>query len=210
MHIISLAFIIGALAYGAYLYPALPDQLASHWGAAGDVNGTMPKFWGVLFAPLMALGLYLLFALVIPRIDPLRQNIAAFRPWYNWFVVILTAFMAYVQVLTLVWNSGTHFNMAAALMPSVGVLIFCIGILLRHSKRNWFIGIRTPWTLSSDRVWDETHRLGATLFQISGVLIVLSIFVPQYTFAVTFASLIGTALVTVVYSYILFRREERQ
>ena len=79
--------------------------------------------------------------------------------------------MLYIYALTLLWNLGyTDFGMSRAMLPAMGLLFIFIGYMLRKAKRNFFIGIRTPWTLSSDKVWDETHRLGAILFMISGVL----------------------------------------
>ena len=88
--------------------------------------------------------------------------------------------MVYIYVLTLRWNLGyTGFNMSKAMLPAMGMLFFFIGYLMRKAKRNFFIGIRTPWTLSSDRVWDETHRVGSVLFMIAGVLAFLGSFVRR-------------------------------
>ncbi|MDO8755746.1 MAG: SdpI family protein, partial [Anaerolineales bacterium] len=82
------------------------------------------------------------------------------------------------------------------------------GFLLRRAKRNWFIGIRTPWTLSSDRVWNETHRLGSPLFMASGGLALLGAFFSgTIAFWLMFVPLIGSTLFLVIYSYVLYQRE---
>jgi len=99
--------------------------------------------------------------------------------------------------------------MGSALLPALGLFIFFMGFLLEKTKRNWFIGIRTPWTLSSDKVWEETHRLGATLFKISGLLAILGAFLPEIAFWLMFIPLIGSSLFLVVYSYLLYARRER-
>ncbi len=133
--------------------------MASHWDINDQVNGTMPKLWGVFLMPLISLGLFLLF-LLIPAIDPLKANIAKFRGAFNLFIAFMTLFLMYVQGLILAWNLGfTHLKMSESLLPAVGLLFILIGFMIRKAKRNFFIGIRTPWTLSSDKVWDETHRV---------------------------------------------------
>jgi uncharacterized membrane protein len=168
----------------------------------------MSKFWGVFLMPLMTTGLVLFF-LAIPKIDPLRANIAAFRDVFNLFIVFFTGFMVYIYLLTLLWNLGyTGFNMSEAMLPALGVLFIFTGYLMRKAKRNFFIGIRTPWTLSSDRVWDETHRVGSVLFMIAGGLAFLGSFVGGVTaFWLIFVPIMVSVLVTLVYSYLLYQRE---
>jgi uncharacterized membrane protein len=182
--------------------------MASHWDVNDQVNGYMSKFWGVFLMPLMTAGLVLFF-LAIPKIDPLRANIAAFRDVFNVFIVLFVGFMVYIYILTLLWNMGyTGFNMSEAMLPALGVLFFFTGYLMRKAKRNFFIGIRTPWTLSSDRVWDETHRVGSVLFMIAGVLAFLGSFVGGVTaFWFILVPIMASALVTLVYSYLVYQRE---
>jgi uncharacterized membrane protein len=200
--------IVLATLTGVALWTHLPDPMASHWDTNDQVNGYMSKFWGVFLMPLMTAGLVLFF-LAIPKIDPLRANIAAFRDVFNVFIVLFTGFMVYIYVLTLLWNLGyTGFNMSEAMLPALGVLFFFTGYLLRKAKRNFFIGIRTPWTLSSDRVWDETHRVGSVLFMIAGVLAFLGSFTGGATaFWFIFVPIMASVLVTLVYSYLLYQRE---
>jgi uncharacterized membrane protein len=193
---------------GVLHWNGLPDPMASHWGINDQVNGTMPKFWGVFLMPLISLGLVLLF-LLIPAIDPLKVNIAKFRDAFNLFVAFMTLFLMYVQGLILAWNLGfTYFKMSTSLMPALGLLFILVGYMIRKAKRNFFIGIRTPWTLSNDKVWDETHRVGSWLFMGSGVLTILGSFFGGMTaFWFLFVPLIGTAIFLVIYSYLLYQRE---
>jgi uncharacterized membrane protein len=206
--IIVLALILVATIAGLSLWNRLPDQMASHWNVNDQVDGYISKFWGVFLMPLITLGMFLLF-LVIPNIDPLKANIAQFRDAFNLFIVLIVGFMVYVHTLTLLWNLGyTSFGLGRALMPALGVLFIFLGYMLRKAKRNFFIGIRTPWTLSSDRVWDETHRIGAMLFIISGVIALLGSFFGGMTAFVLFmVPLLGSTLFLVIYSYVLYRRE---
>jgi uncharacterized membrane protein len=202
--------IIAATFAGLLLWNRLPEQMASHWNINDQVDGYMPRFWGVFMLPLISLGMFLLF-LVIPSIDPLKANIAQFREAFNLFITLITGFMLYLYALTLLWSLGyTTFGMSRAMLPALGLLFIFIGTMLRKAKRNFFIGIRTPWTLSSDKVWDETHRLGAVLFMISGVLAFIGAFFGgTAAFWLFFAPLMGSAIFLVIYSYILYKQETK-
>jgi uncharacterized membrane protein len=206
--IIVLVLILAATIAGLSLWNRLPDQMASHWNVNDQVDGYMSKFWGVFLMPLITLGMFLLF-LVIPNIDPHKANIAQFREAFNLFIVLIVGFMVYIYALTLLWNLGyTDFGLGKAMLPALGVLFIFIGYMLRKAKRNFFIGIRTPWTLSSDRVWDETHRIGAMLFTISGILALLgSFFGGPTAFVMLMVPILGSTLFLVIYSYVLYRRE---
>lgn len=206
--IIVLILITISIVAGVLLWNQLPDQMASHWNANDQVDGYMPKFWGVFMMPLIVLGMYVLF-LVIPGIDPLKANIAQFRGAFNLFIVLISVFMLYIHGLTLAWSLGYQdFKMSAAMLPFMGVLFIFIGYMLRQAKRNFFIGIRTPWTLSSDTVWEKTHQLGSILFMVSGVLAIIGSFLGgELAFWLFFVPLMGSALFLVIYSYILYRSE---
>jgi len=206
--IIVLSLIAISIVAGVLLWNQLPDPMASHWNANDQVDGYMPKFWGVFMMPLMVLGMYVLF-LVIPGIDPLKANIAQFRGAFNLFIVLISVFMLYIHGLTLAWSLGYQdFKMSAAMLPFMGVLFIFIGYMLRQAKRNFFIGIRTPWTLSSDTVWEKTHQLGSILFMVSGALAFIGSFLGgELAFWLFFVPLMGSALFLVIYSYILYRSE---
>ncbi len=208
--ILVLTLIAIAAITGALLWNQLPEQMASHWNANDEVDGYISKFWGVFLMPLVTLGMFGLL-IFLPNIDPLKANIAQFRGVFNLFIVFMVVFMLYIHTLTIVWSLGyQNFRMSAAMLPFLGVLFIFVGYLLRQAKRNFFIGIRTPWTLSSDSVWDKTHRLGSVLFMASGVLSIAGSFFGGMTaFWMLFVPLIGSTLALVVYSYLLYRNETK-
>ncbi len=208
--ILVLLMIFGATIAGLILWNQLPDQMASHWNVNDEVDGYMPKFWGVFLMPLVTLGLFGLF-LIIPSIDPHKANIAEFRESFNLFIVLFVAFMLYVHGLTLAWSLGyTSFKLSTMLLPAMGLLFIFIGFMLRRAKRNFFIGIRTPWTLSSDTVWEKTHQLGAVLFMASGALAFIGgLFGGMIAFWMLFVPLIGSVIFLLVYSYVLYQRETK-
>jgi uncharacterized membrane protein len=206
--IIVLIMIAAATLAGLLLWNRLPDQMASHWNVNDQVDGYMPKFWGVFLLPLITLGMFLLF-LVLPSIDPMKANIAQFREVFNLFIVFIVGFMIYLYSLTLAWSLGySNFRMSSAMLPGIGLLFILIGFMMRQARRNFFIGIRTPWTLSSDAVWNETHRVGAVLFMISGVLSFIGGFFGGTTALWwLFAPIMVSTLFLLVYSYVLYQRE---
>lgn len=206
--IIVLFLIVAATVAGLLLWNQLPEQMASHWNENDQVDGHMFKFWGVFMMPLFTLGLFLLF-LLIPNIDPLKANIAKFRETFNLFIAFIIGFMVYVHALTLLWNLGyTSLSIGKAILPAMGLLFIVIGSLLSKAKRNWFIGIRTPWTLSSDTVWDKTHRIGSVLFMLSGVLAVIGGMIGgMIAFWSITIPILGSTTFLFIYSYFLYQRE---
>lgn len=204
---ITIFLIAFAVAFSFFVYQGLPEQMASHWNAANQVDGYISRFWGAFLMPVVAAGLLVLF-LIIPQIDPLKANIAQFREYFNAFILLTIVFLVYMHVLTILWNLGyDQFNMGAAMLPAIGLLFIFAGIMMRKAKRNFFIGIRTPWTLSNDRVWDETHRLGSVLFIASGILALLGAFFANYAIWFIMLPVLGSTLFLLVYSYVLYRRE---
>jgi uncharacterized membrane protein len=198
---IGVAFLVAL-----FLYPQMPDPMPSHWNAAGEVDGYMSKAWGLFLMPLLAVGVFLLF-LAIPRIDPLKANIAEFIRAYNLMMVLLIGYLLYIYGLTLVWALGYQFNMTFMLLPAMGVLFIAIGYLVGKAKRNFFVGIRTPWTLSSDTVWAKTHQLGKWTFVGAGGVSILCAFLGEIGFWVFTVTLLAAAFVPIIYSYILWKRE---
>ena len=204
--IIMLGIALLSFVIGVYYYPQMPEQMASHWNARGQVDGYLSKFWGLFLMPVTLVGLALLF-MAIPRIDPLRENIEKFRKYYDGFVILFMLFMVVVYVQTLLWNIGIRISLNAFLPIAAGIMFIGAGILVENARRNWFIGIRTPWTLSSDRVWDKTHRMGGKLFKSAGVIAIVGIFFHSYAVYFVLVPALLVAAYTVVYSYLEYKRE---
>ena len=206
---VTIFLVAFALTFSISVFDRLPEQMASHWNTANQVDGYMSRFWGTFLMPLVAVGMLGLF-LVIPNIDPLKANIAKFRAYFNAFIVLMVAFLAYVHILTVLWNLGyDQFNMSTAMLPALGLIFVFAAIMMRQAKRNFFIGIRTPWTLSSDHVWDETHRIGSKLFIASGILALLGAFFADYAVWFVLVPVLGSTLFLLVYSYVLYQRETK-
>ncbi len=199
--------IIASFAVAVYIYPQMPERIASHWNAHGEVDGYMTKFWGIFLMPFISLGMTALL-IVLPKIDPLKANIEQFKGYYYGFVALVLFFLFYIFLLTIFWNLGYRFNMGQVLAPAFGVLFFFCGVLVEKARRNWFIGIRTPWTLSNEKVWDRTHALGGKLFKAAGALALLGVFFPDYAFYFVIVPVIAVTVFTILYSYVIFHQEK--
>lgn len=205
--IISLAVILLSFIIGFSARHCAPEQMASHWNLKGEVDGYIPKFWGLYLMPIVSLVLFLFF-IFIPQIDPLKANIEKFRKYFDNFIVLIIIFLFYIHTLTILWNLGLRFNMGQFLTPALGLLFFYAGVLVENAKRNYFIGIRTPWTLNSDKVWEKTHKLGGKLFKIAGIIAILGVFIPDYAFFLVIIPAIFAVTYSIIYSYIEFKKEK--
>jgi len=203
-----LIIIIACFVIGIYLYPKMPEQMASHWNAQGKVDGYMSRFWGVFLMPFVFVGLALLF-IAIPRIDPLKNNIEKFRKYYDGFIILFFIFMLLVYFQTILWNLGIEISPNLAFPILMGFLFFYIGVLLENAKRNWFIGIRTPWTLSSDKVWNKTHKLGSKMFKTAGIIALIGFLFQKYATYFILIPVLFAAFYLIVYSYFEYQKEKK-
>ena len=203
----AVGFVLVAAALSAVAAPSLPERVITNWDAAGRPVGTLPQATAVWLAPALMAGLVLLLA-ALPRIDPLRENVVAFRPTYDWFVVALTAFLLVVHAGVLAFNLGYEFPFTSLLVAGVSLFVYYLGAVLPRTERNWFMGIRTPWTLSSDAVWDRTHRLGGRLFKLAAVVGVAGLAFGEYAAYFLVVAVVAAAVVTAAYSYVAYSRVE--
>ncbi|MDX9863330.1 MAG: DUF1648 domain-containing protein [Anaerolineaceae bacterium] len=198
---------VASLAVGLAVYGMLPEQVASHWNVRGEADGYSSALSGILLLPAIMAGTCVLL-MVIPAIDPMKENIAIFREDYNNMIAATAGFMAYLHALTLLYNLGVPFEMNSLLAPGFGGLFFLIGTMIGKARRNFFIGVRTPWTLSSDRVWQRTHERAATGFKAAGALTLLAIPFPRWAVIFMVGPVLAVSLYAVVYSYFEFQREK--
>ena len=191
-----------------YFYPLLPSTIATHWGINGQANGFSSKAFGLFFMPVLSLFLYFLF-LFLPHTDPYQKNFSQFQNHYHNFMVVIFAFFFYIYLLSLSWNLGHHFNLVQFMSPAFAILFFYAGILTTHARRNWFVGIRTPWTLSSEIVWNKTHRLGGQLFKIVAALSLLGTILPDFAIFLIIIPTISLVIFIFFYSYLEYRKTKK-
>ncbi|MCX7757627.1 MAG: DUF1648 domain-containing protein [candidate division WOR-3 bacterium] len=203
--IIGFLIVCASLLTGVIFYPQLPDRIPFHWNQYGEVNQYTSKFWGVFLMPIILLGCFILLV-IVPRIDPLKENIKQFIKYYDGFLIIFLIVLLFIQLWMLSWNLGQRIDPTPISALCLGGLFYYLGILTEHARRNWFVGIRTPWTLSSEIVWHKTHKIGGVLFRICGILSVLGGFLGNYGIYLIIGPVILSGIFLTIYSYILYQK----
>lgn len=192
-----LTIIVGAVAYGK-----LPDRVPMHWNVHGQVDSYGPKIIILLMVPGIMLFMWLLMRF-LPKIDPKKANYEKFGRSYSIMINLFLTFFFLMQIVTILASLGYNIKVEKIIPIAVGVLFIIIGNYLPKSKSNFFYGIKTPWTLSSEVSWNKTHRLGGKLFVISGVLTIIGtiFFTSTIAFIILMASIMTASIVPIIASY---------
>lgn len=205
-------WLLVGLVFGASaaMYSRLPVEMPTHWDAQGDVNGSMSRAWGAWMMPLVLVAM----AIVLPRlplIDPRRENYEKFRPSYDLAINAVMTLIAVLHVAMLGAALGWKVPMERITPLMVGVLFVILGNVLPRARPNWMFGIRTPWTLTNDRVWERTHRLSGIVMVIAGLLIIaMALVAPMAGVPVIVAASVLAGVVPIAYSYYAWRQETQR
>jgi uncharacterized membrane protein len=191
----------------AWAWSRLPDKIPVHWNVHGEVDRFGGKFKGLLVFPLTSLGIYAL-TLILPVFDPGRLNYRNFAKAYNAIRVAFVVFMGLLYTVMLLVAFGHSISVNTVVMLMTAVLFVVLGNFMSKIRPNWFIGVRTPWTLSSKLSWDKTHRLAGWVFMLMGAMFaVVAVFPSGWV-------LLGTLIIDgvlviwiIVYSYLVFRSD---
>ena len=188
-------------------WSAAPDRIPVHWNLQGEVDRWGGKFEGLMLLPLIAVGIYGLLK-VIPLIDPKKENFAQFATAYDWIQLGTISLMAVIHAAILASVMGYTIPMNLVVSLAVGCLFLVIGKVMGKVQPNWFVGVRTPWTLSSKQSWQKTHQCAGWLFIAIGVAtIATGLTASKYALLVMLVTTIGGTLWLVVYSYLVWRSD---
>jgi uncharacterized membrane protein len=197
-----------AAAFSVWAYPRLPEVVTTHWNFKGDPDGTSSRLVAAGLLPLFLAVLPLIFR-VLPKIDPKGENYAKFSDAYWLIANSVVFFLAGVHVVVLLNAMGTPVDINLVIGLGVGLLLMVMGNYLGKVQTNWFMGVRTPWTLASEHVWRKTNRTAGWLFVLAGLIIAVSSFVPSIPTVTVMGIVIAlAALIPVVQSYVLWKREQ--
>jgi uncharacterized membrane protein len=196
------------LAATALVYPHLPAIVPVHWDAHGNVNGWSAKWTLFAVNPGVMAGIMLLFA-VLPWLSPRHFEIDSFRTTYLYIMVVILAILAYLHALVLAAGIGWSLDMSRSAVGGVCLLVALIGNVLGKVRRNFYVGVRTPWTIASERVWNQTHRLAAKTFVVSGLLGLFAA-ILRTSFWAPIAMIVAGALVPALYSLLFYKQLERR
>ena len=203
------AFIVAAVLFSIAVYSRLPDQVPTHWDISGEPDDFSSRARGAFMLPGIMLAVFVLMQW-IPSLDPRASNIEKFRGSYDLVVGAMIAFLGVMHVFALGNALGWQVNMTKVVLICLGTLFVMLGNYLPRARSNFVFGIRTPWTLSSDAVWTRVHRIGGYATAVAGLITIATAFLElRLSLAIALPSLLLSALVPIVYSYVLWARERR-
>lgn len=203
-----LIIILAAIILSIWAYPQLPNVVVSHWNFVGQANGWMSRELHSILFPAILIFMYVLFSFM-PKLDPRGERYGEFANAYLIMrnAILLVFFVVYAAATFS--NLGYAINIGGTVAGVIGLLMIVLGNYFGKIKRNYFVGIRTPWTLSSDNVWNKTHRLGGRLFIIWGLgLIIAPWLAPMIAFTILFGGIVVVIAWVTIYSYLVFKREK--
>lgn len=199
--------IVAATLVSIFMYSKLPDRIPTHWDIEGNVNGWSSRLFGAWIIPVMMAAIWLIMR-ALPNIDPRKANYEKFKGMYEAFIILTLVFMLGIHLLIMAAANGAHVDVARIAPLGIGGFFIAMGLLLPKAQSNWFVGIRTPWTLTSELSWQRTHKLGGVLFVLVGVLTAAAALIkPSFSVPVMIASTIGITILLFVYSYRVWKED---
>ncbi|WP_165249079.1 SdpI family protein [Paludisphaera soli] len=210
---VAIGLTAGLWGLSAWCYPGLPDSIPTHWNIHGQVDGHGGKAT-IFLMPAVTTGLLVLFAM-LPTLSPAKFEVDSFRSTYLFILAAIVGLLAYIQVVILlttyqeIGGGPRRVDMGRALLAGMFVFFGLMGNVMGKVRKNFYIGIRVPWTLSSDRVWNDTHRLAAWLM-VAGSVVGLAVVASGAPLAIAFGVLMATVFVPVVYSFFHYKALERR
>ncbi|MBA6154731.1 SdpI family protein [Gelidibacter maritimus] len=195
--------------YLAYIWNQLPEKVPMHWNIKGEVDRYGEKIELIIIPILLPLLVYIIF-LVVPKIDP-KNKLNNMGNKLQTIKFILTTFMSILALFILYTAKNETYANPNYIVLLVGVLYIIFGNYFKTIKANYFIGIRTPWTLENETVWKKTHQLGGKLWFAGGIIVVISSLIlakgMNFTIFLTITGII--IIIPIIYSYLIFKNESR-
>ncbi|CJF67743.1 hemolysis inducing protein [Streptococcus pneumoniae] len=206
-HVFPLGITLLTLVAWVIALPHLPATMPIHWGANGEADGFATKINAMILTVGIMVLIYFIIAFV-PRIDPRKENYKYFSKTYNIVLNAVLLLFFFVNMSTILQGLGYNVPMSYIAPIMAGLVFIIIGNYLQRVRSNYFMGIRTPWTLSNETVWKKTHRLSGKIFFIGGLLILISAFLPDgYKSVIMWGSIVLCVAVPYLYSYLAYKKE---
>lgn len=200
-----IAIVLLPFIYLAYIWNQLPEKVPMHWNINGEIDRYGEKIELIIIPILLPLLVYIIF-LVVPKIDP-KNKLNKMGNKLHSIKFLLTTFMSILALFIIYIAKNESFTNPNYIVLLIGILYIIFGNYFKTIKANYFIGIRTPWTLESETVWKKTHKLGGKLWFAGGIIIVIaSLILKKETNFTIF--LIITGIITIIpiaYSYLIFK-----
>jgi len=189
-------------------YQRMPNMVPTHWNLHNEPNGYGPKWALFLLGPGAMAGMMLLMR-ALPWLSPKNFELDTFRSTYLQIMLMLVCMMGYFQLVALWGGLGHAINIGRAIMGGVCLLFALLGNLMGKVRRNFYIGVRTPWTIANERVWNATHRFAAKTL-VAGGIVGFVLTAAGLDGRLVMAVLLTAALVPFVYSLAFYKQLERR
>ncbi|PYO72075.1 MAG: hypothetical protein DMD64_12475 [Gemmatimonadetes bacterium] len=204
----GLVIAVVAVALSLWAYPRLPPSVVTHWSLNGTPDGYSSRLWALAIIPVMLVIMTVIFN-VLPKIDPRHENYVKFLSSYWLIANAVIVFLLVAHGLIIAAGLGFSIKIDRLMPLGIGLLFVFLGNFLTRVEPNWFVGIRTPWTLSSDTVWRRTHRTGGWVFVIGGLVLASTALLPRAAFLpLLIATIVIMPAIPIVQSYVLWKREQ--
>ena len=204
----GLVIAVVAVALSLWAYPRLPPSVVTHWSLNGTPDGYSSRLWALAIIPVMLVIMTVIFN-VLPKIDPRHENYVKFLSSYWLIANAVIVFLLVAHGLIIAAGLGFSIKIDRLMPLGIGLLFVFLGNFLTRVEPNWFVGIRTPWTLSSDTVWRRTHRTGGWVFVIGGLMLASTALLPRAAFLpLLIATIVIMPAIPIVQSYVLWKREQ--
>lgn len=190
-----------------FLYPRLPEQMPTHWNISGEIDSYMAKGIAIILFPSLSLFVFILFQ-VLPHLDPKKDKYRLFDKEWEIIQTGIIGFFSYLNVITLYVSLNPGTDILPLLFIGIGSLFVLIGNYLSKIRQNYFIGIKVPWTLSSEENWNKTHRFASWSFVIMGIVTIAEAYFLWFAPVVIFGGFFIAAGLPIVYSFLLFKKEK--
>ena len=204
LFILKMLIVIFMLLLGIYYYPILPSTMPIHWNYMWVADNFASKEKAIFIFPWIAFILLLLLQ-ILPKLDPKKENYPKFEKAWEAFQFALLIFFLYAYSLTIFATLYT-INMWQYMMFWLWILFMVLGNYMWKIRRNYFVGIRLPWTIDNEDVWNKTHRLWWKMFMLAGFLFLVNAFLNFNPAMVIIPIIFLILFFPIVYSYIIFKR----
>ncbi len=205
-----LIIIFSTIIISIIAFPYLPEKMVTHWNFSGEPDCTMKRIYASLLFPVLNIFIYFLM-LFTPLIDPKRKNYTKFKKAYRFMRLGIILFMLSLHLIIILYNTGYKIDVGKYVFLLLGLLFILIGRYLPMIKHNYFIGIKIPWTLANANNWKKTHELGGKLYFITGFIMILSLFLSaKLRFWIIIISIVLSTIISIIYSYIVYKNDNKE
>ncbi|NDK08777.1 DUF1648 domain-containing protein, partial [Candidatus Gracilibacteria bacterium] len=190
---------------GAYFFNLLPDTVPIHWDFEGKPDRMGSKLMHLIMFPIISLGLVLLFSF-LPKLDPKKENYDKFGTAWEIFQFSILGFFFYIYLVSIFIILNPEYNISTFMMAGVGVLFIVLGNYMGKIRQNYFVGIKLPWTLANEEVWNKTHRFGGKMFMLAGLMFIVNAYFLRQVVGVFVVAISLAVIAPIVYAYLVFKK----